>query len=223
MKHSSIKEQAIFYRKQGYSYPVIKEKLNIPIAKSTLGVWLKDIPFVPNKRTIARIQLARQKLILTSQKRGLLIQNFRKDIQRKAKKEITKINEKTLWYLGTILYLAEGGKKQKQVQITNSDPRVIKIAVKWLITICKVSINDITAAIHAYPDTNENKAIKFWTKISNIPKNQFQKTIIDRRVKKSKIKQGTLPYGTLNVRVRKGGTLFAKISGWIEGILEKSI
>jgi hypothetical protein len=222
MKPLTIKEQAISYRKQGYSYTMIKEKLDVAVAKSTLSIWLKDTPFAPNEKVIARIQFAKRKLILAAQERGLATQRFREEIQQKAKKEITKIDRENLWYIGVALYLAEGGKKQKQIQVTNSDPRVIKIIMKWLMIICGVNIGDVAAAVHIYPDTNEDEAIKFWSKITNIPKSQFQKTIIDRRIKKLKIKRGFLPYGTLTIRVRKGGILFAKISGWIEGILEKS-
>ncbi len=219
MKSLSIREKAISYRKQGYSYNMIAERLSL--AKSTLSVWLKDINFVPNEQVIARIQFAKRKLIIAAQKRGLKARKSREEIERKAEGEIKRIDRENLWHIGTILYLCEGAKKQRQIQIANSDPRVIKIAMKWLTNICKVSIDDIRAGIHIYPDINENKAIKFWSKITKLPKSQFQKTMIDRRIKKLKIRHGLLPYGTLHLRVRRGGILFSKISGWINGILEK--
>jgi len=222
MKPLTIKEQAISYRKQGYSYNMIKEKLNVSIAKSTLSIWLKDIPFTPNEKVIARIQFAKRKLILSAQKRGLEAQTFREKIREEAKGKIINVSRENLWYIGTALYLAEGGKKQNQIQITNSDPRVIKVIMEWLITVCKVDLNNIRAAVHIYPDIGEDEAIKFWSRITKLPKNQFQKTIIDKRIKKSKMKHGFLPYGTLNVRVRKSGVLFEKIAGWIEGIVEKT-
>ncbi len=221
MKPPTIKEQAISYRKQGYSYNMIEERIGVSIAKSTLSVWLRNVPFIPNEKVMARIKSAKRKLILCVQKRSLRAQRLREKTRQKAKKEIASIDRKNLWHIGTALYLAEGGKKQNQIQVTNSDPRVIKIIMKWLIAVCKVKLGDIHAAVHIYPDIKENEAISFWSIITKIPKNQFQKTIIDKRIKKSKLKHGFLPYGALSIRARKGGILFEKITGWIEGIVEK--
>jgi len=172
MKPLTIKEQAVSYRKKGYSYSMIRERLNVGIAKSTLSVWLKDIPFTPNEKVIARIQFAKRKLILFAQRKGLQTQRFRKRVRQEAKREIVNINRDNLWHIGTALYLAEGGKKQKQVQITNSDPRVIKLIMRWLIATCKVNPYNIRAAVRVYPDIEEDKAIKFWSRITKLPKKQ---------------------------------------------------
>lgn len=194
----------------------------VDVTKSTLSNWLQDIPFVPNKQVIARINFAKRQLILCAQRRGLEAQKTRREIREKAKTEIIKISKENLWHIGTVLYLAEGTKKQRQVQISNSDPRVIRVAMRWLLTICNVPIKNIAASIHLYPDVKETEAIRFWSKITNVPRSQFQKTIVDTRVKISKFKHGTLPFGTLHLRIRRGGELFEKISGWIEGIVEKT-
>ena len=61
MKPLSIKEKALYYRKKGYSYNMISEKLGL--AKSTLSDWLKEIPYQPNRKVISRIKLGRQKTI----------------------------------------------------------------------------------------------------------------------------------------------------------------
>ena len=59
MRSQSIHQKAIYYRKKGYSYNMISQKLGL--AKSTLSNWLKEIPFSPNKEVIARIGRARAK------------------------------------------------------------------------------------------------------------------------------------------------------------------
>ena len=59
MKPLSIKEKAINYRKRGYSYNMISERLGL--AKSTLSDWLREIPFKPNKKLIRRVKLGRLK------------------------------------------------------------------------------------------------------------------------------------------------------------------
>lgn len=220
MKPLSLKEKAINYRKRGYSYNMISEKLGV--AKSTLSNWLYDIDFVPNKRVLLRIERAKRKLVEAMYKRRRKVLKLRERIKSDAKQEIKNLTKKDLWYIGTILYLAEGSKAQRDVRIANSNPRVIKLATHWLRETCKVKPEDFSAIVHLYPDNDVEKSIHFWAKISKIPVSQFQKTQIDKRVKKSKIKKKRLPYGTLHIRIRKNRELFYKISGWIDGILDKA-
>lgn len=220
MKPVVIKQKAISYRKKGYSYSMINKILKLP--KSTLSGWLKDIEFIPNEEVLQRVGLCIKKLTIYSQKKALERQKIRKGIQYKGKEQIKKLSLENLRFVGAILYLAEGGKKQKEVKLTNSDPRVIRLTINWLTQVCGVSINDIQARVHMYPDNSETKSISYWSEISKIPKNQFQKTQVDTRIKKSKYKHGLLPYGTLHIRVRKSCDLYHKIMGWVDGILEKS-
>lgn len=219
MKPLIIKEQAISYRKRGYSYGMILNRIDV--TKSTLSAWLRDIPFIPNGRVMKRISEAKRQFILRIQERALQTQSEWRKVREKAKSEISHITRENLWHIGTMLYLAEGQKKQRQIQISNSDPRVIKIAMRWLLEICKVPNKNIVASIHLYPDVKESKAIRFWSHVTHLSKSQFQKTIVDTRQKVSTFKHGTLPFGTLHIRVRQGSILFEKISGWIEGILDK--
>src|SRR3989344_5514509 len=85
------------------------------------------------------------------------------------------------------------------------------------------NIKNFTIAIHAYPDTNLIKSIDFWSKYTKIPKEQFSKIIIDSRKNKSLFNKRKLPYGTVSLRVKNGGTILPgvkgchrKIMGWIE-------
>jgi hypothetical protein len=220
MKSKIIKERAIAYRKRGYSYGMILR--HIDVTQSTLSAWLRDIPFAPNSRVLKRISEARRQFVIRTQERALRVQAERRKIREEAKSEISHITKENLWHIGTMLYLAEGVKKQRQIQISNSDPRVIRIAMRWLLEVCKTPHKNIVASIHLYPDIEEAKAIRFWSHITHLRKSQFQKTIVDTRQKVSKFKHGTLPFGTLHIRVRQGSILFEKISGWIEGILEKT-
>ena len=55
----SLKEKSINYRKKGYSYNMINQKLGV--SKSTLSNWLCKIPYSPNKKVIERVGLAKLK------------------------------------------------------------------------------------------------------------------------------------------------------------------
>lgn len=118
MKPLSLKEKAINYRKQGYSYNMISEKLGL--TKSTLSDWLWEIPYKPNKEVIKRIKAGPVKAAQNKQKKKIATIKI---IKRNAKKEIGKLTKRDLWLLGIGLYLGEGRKFQEAIRITNSDPK----------------------------------------------------------------------------------------------------
>ena len=219
MKLLSLKEKALNYRKGGYSYNMISKKLGL--AKSTLSDWFRQIDFVPNQEVLSRINSARKKLMKLGFIKHQTAIKLRNEIRQKSREEIKNLSKKDLWYVGTILYLGEGNKSQGYVRLSNSDPRVIKLFIRWLKITCGVDPKDIRAAVHIYQDNNPTEAICYWSEIAEISESQFKKTQVDKRIKKSKIKFKHLPYGTLHLWVKKSRNLFQRISGWIEGILEK--
>lgn len=222
MKPISFKEKAIKYRKQGYSYNMISEKLGL--AKSTLSDWLREIPYEPNKEVLKRIKLGpiKSARIRHNQKVTTI-----KKIKKKAKKELGKLTKRDLWLLGIGLYLGDGTKTQESVQVINSNPEIIKLAIKWFREICGLETKNFTIAIHTYPDNEIENTINYWSKITDIPKSQFEKTQIDRRPNKSKKKKRKLPYGTAKLTVRARGrkefgvNLHRRIMGWIEAALDR--
>lgn len=52
-----LKEKAVSLRKRGYSYSLIKKY--VPVSKSTLTEWLKNIPYTENQEVVNRIRGAR--------------------------------------------------------------------------------------------------------------------------------------------------------------------
>jgi len=202
----------------GYSYSIIREKTGI--SKSTLSNWLAFIPFKPNKEVIEKIGRAKLKSALYKQ--DLKFKNI-KAMKEEAIKDIGLLSERDIFMLGIGLYMGEGSKSLEQVNVTNSDPIIIKTAIRWLKTFLKLNNKNFTIAIHAYPDTNLIKSIDFWSKYTKIPKEQFSKIIIDSRKNKSLFNKRKLPYGTVSLRVKNGGTILPgvkgchrKIMGWIE-------
>ncbi len=221
MKEKSLKEKAILYRKQGFSYSMIIQRTKL--SKSTLSNWLKDIPFQPNDESLAKIKGARDKMAATKSKQRV---DSIKEIRQTAYKELGKLSQRDLWMLGIGLYLGEGMKSRESIRIINSDPKIINIAIKWFTKVCNLGLENIRIAIHIYPDNNVDETIDYWSKITGLPKNQFGKTQIDRRSNKSGKKKGLLPYGTAHLTIKANGrkefgvALHRRIMGWIEKVLE---
>ena len=217
MKPISLKEKAIYYRKKGCSYNMISQKIGVN--KSTLSNWLSKIPFSPSKELIKRIGLA--KLKSASFKHNQKISEIR-EMQKLAKTELGKITKRDLLLLGIGLYLGEGTKAYEFVRIVNSDPQIIKIAIKWFKEACGLKDKNFNPYIHAYPDNNIEEAKNYWSSITSIPKRQFGKTSIDVRNNKIATKRKSLPYGTLHLHIKSFGNrdfgrrLHRRIIGWIE-------
>ena len=197
---------------------MIREKLGI--SKSTLSDWLGKIPFVPNQEVIKRVGKARLKSALCKQ--HLKFENIKK-MKAEARVEIGKLSRRDMFMLGIGLYLGEGSKSQEQIRVANSDPTIIKLAIRWLKEFGIIESHHLRVAIHGYPDHDIKELIKFWSQTLDIPAEQFIKVTIDKRENKSSYKKRKLPYGTAHLYVRSGGTLASgttglhrKIMGWIE-------
>jgi len=220
MKDLALKEKAIQLRKDGYSYSLISQKLALP--KATLSDWLSKVSYRPNQATLNRITNARQASVKAKNKQkseSLKLSGI------EAKSDVGNITKRDLFMLGVGLYIGEGSKTADIVRISNSDPAIIRLAVRWFKTVCDAETQNFILRLHLYPDNNETLCIKFWSKATGIPTSQFQKTSIDRRSNKKTDRRGKLPYGTAHLSVRSGGKkelgvfLSRKINTWINLVL----
>ncbi len=213
----SLKEKATKLRKAGYSYTIIKEKLDIP--KSTLSNWLARIPFTPNREVIDKIGSAKLKSAL--HKHALKFASIEK-ASHHGQKDVGLLSPRDLFILGIGLYAGEGEKTYENVRIVNSDPNVIRLAMRWFYDACEVKLENIKPSIHLYPDNDIQESLSFWSKTTGVPISEFGKTVIDIRKNKSRLKRRKLPHGTLRLSVRSRGMshlgvyLHRRIMAWIE-------
>lgn len=117
------------------------------------------------------------------------------------------MTNKELKIIGAMLYVCEGTKARRDfrrkngyiysIELTNSDPKIVQLFSIFLQKIIKADWNRVRGQLFLYPDLNEKKLVKYWSKISNIPGGQFQKSIL-LNAKNSKFK--TNPLGTFKLR-----------------------
>lgn len=212
------KNKAIILRKQGKS---INEITNIlKVSKASISLWVRDVVLSKeqrnllskNGRSVASIEKRRISRIANTKKKTDIV------VER-AKKEITNISQNDLKIIGIVLYLGEGGKTKRGIaRITNSDPSVIKITMRFFREICLVPEHKFRGHIHTFSKTNIEKAEQYWSEVSKIPVSQFYKTYV-KPSSAGKNKRNTLPYGTLDVSVNDT-QLFLRILGWMEKLKE---
>jgi transcriptional regulator with XRE-family HTH domain len=195
----TIKERAFKLRQEGYSYNLIAEKLSV--SKSTLSVWLSQMPYTPNEAVIRRIGKARAAMTKAKQDQKLSSYN---EAAILARADIGKVEKRDLFMIGLALYIGEGEKNQN-VGIINADPRIILTTMRWLQKCYGVPQENFTLAIHLYSDNNRSASLQYWSEMTNIPLALFGKTQIDLRPNKKDSKRGKLPHGTAHLRVRSLG------------------
>ncbi len=132
---------------------------------------------------------------------------------------IGSLSKRDLKLIGIALYWAEGYKTDlaRDVEIVNSDPLMIKLMMKWFREICNVPENKFKIRIQIHDASNIKDGIKFWSRITGIPSNQFTRSYV-KISSTSKGKSGNRhPCGVCHVRIANTD-LLVKIKGWVEGL-----
>ena len=216
----TTKSESIKLREQGLSYNEISMKLHV--AKSTLSLWLKDIPGFEKikENNIRRAKQIWSKNIIEFNKKRTAehFKNRENDIERYSK-EIKQISQSNLFYLGIALYLAEGGKTEKSnLRFSNSDPAIIKIMMKFFQEICHIAPSAIYARIHLYEQNRYAETLNYWSKITEIDKDRFWQPQLAISISSKKTKRlRKLEYGTLHLTICNA-ELNRKVHGWMKGI-----
>ncbi len=181
MSKTLLREQVIKLRLQGYTYGQIKRSLGV--SKSTLSDWLRNLPLTSNqqellKKNKLRVRdLGREKFITTFKNRRL---TRLKAVLGKQEKYLLPLTEKELFLAGLFLYWGEGAKRHGMISISNTDPRVVKFSLYWMIKILKIPKSLIKVNLHLYKDMNVAKSIDFWARELNLPIEQFRKPYIKK-------------------------------------------
>lgn len=224
-KKTLNKKQAIKLRKSGLSYNEIL--LEVPVAKSTLSLWLRSVGLskrqkqkLTAKRKTAQLKgaesMRRQRLMLTE------------EIKTNARKKVRKISSRELWLIGTALYWAEGSKAKEnnvseRVRFGNSDPRMLRIFLRWLTDTCKFVLQDIKFEIYIHKSSVNNieRVKMFWAKEMNVPLNLLQTVYFKKNNPKTRKSNVDADYfGLLRIIVRRSTNFNREIAGWIEGVCD---
>ncbi len=191
------KRLAIKLRLAGYSYNDIRTK--VAVSKSTLSLWLGNYPLSPDQLNN-----------LLTQKRSLQTERFRMAMQKKrdariktahnqAMIDLMPLSERDLMIAGLFLYLGEGAKVGwSRIQISNTDPDIIKFCVFWLTKILKINKLKLRAQIHLYRDMNVKKEVEFWQGVTGFSREQIIKPYIKNTSSKN-IDHPSFGHGTCNV------------------------
>ena len=214
------KTLAIEMRKAGHSYNYIAPKVGV--SKSTVGMWVSDIPYIPNQETIERIGKARA--ASGAAKNKIKRESFQL-ARDEACTDVQAVSTRDLFMLGLGLYIGEGAKSDSITCFVNSNVAIMNLIIRWFTDAIGIPKKNIRMRLHLYPDSHHETCHEFWSTQTGIPREQFFRPVIDFRKDKKAMKSGKLPYGTAHLRVsslgekRFGVFLARKIMAWSELVL----
>lgn len=177
--------KAVTLRSKGLSYNEILEF--VPVGKGTISRWCKGIK-------------------LTKEQRGRLIQKKRntplikqlceqaakskKEAKAWTGKQIDKLSrvdrDKLLFVSGILLYWAEGAKREKDVLFTNTDPEMIKLVMEFFRKTLRVPEDKFRIKVRIGSEGNLERAQRYWSKVTRVPRENFQRPEILMLNKNSK-------------------------------------
>ena len=206
--------QAEELRKQGISYSEIAKI--VPVAKSSLSLWLRDIPLSREQRSA---------LYSKGHKAG--IKARRQQTKRKLHKLTKEVNSELptllkdpFFCMGLSLYWAEGEKQKPwapsiSCAFGNSDHNTILLMRKWFIKYGQVFAQDLTYRLYIHDSADTQKALNAWSAILSInPKSipiTIKRHIVHGRHKHPKYK------GLIQLSVRRSTLLNRRIGLWTQG------
>ncbi|KKT81416.1 MAG: hypothetical protein A3B99_01570 [Candidatus Yanofskybacteria bacterium RIFCSPHIGHO2_02_FULL_44_12b] len=202
--HQELKEKAIQMRiGQQLGYGSIKAQ--IPVAKSTLSAWLRQFPLSEERilelrrSAWSKGEASREKFRNTMR---AIRQKKDEKIYGRYLKRLGKFSKISFLISGLTLYLAEGSKTDYyNVSLANTDPRILRFFIKWLIYFFKLPRSKLRAQLHLYENMELEKEKEFWKNELCLKRGQFYKTYVSKLKKSSFLYKESFRHGTCSIKV----------------------
>jgi transcriptional regulator with XRE-family HTH domain len=222
-----LRDQAVGLRRQGMSYKAIREQLRVPVSKSTLSLWLRDVALSDDEQALLDRNIAegvgrRAASIRTTRARQ------RRNVIEEARCQVTTLAESELFVAGVVAYWSEGAKEKPwrqtgQVTFSNSDPALIQLFLRWL-DLIGIDRSRIDVRLYIHERADVAAALAHWSAVVDIPASRFGKTGLKKHNPKTIRKNvGEDYFGCLAVRVRRSSKLMRQIHGWWLGITTSQV
>jgi len=213
------KELVQSLRRRGLSYREVLLQVPFKLSRSTISAWCKNIALTPEQ--LDRID----QLFRNGSYRGRLLgpkttQRRRtaevEAIKAAARAEVAQLRKNELWLAGLMLYWAEGS-KTKDIGFSNSDPRMIRLIMKWFRQVCRVPEEKFMVYLHLHSGQDEQAMKVFWSGATGLLLSQFGKSYVKQEG--TGHRKNRLYHGTVAIKICNRN-LFHTLLGWIEGFSE---
>ncbi len=130
------------------------------------------------------------------------------------------LSHRELFLVGVALYLGEGDKTNPSLILTNSDPRILKLWIRFLDKVCNVSSQRLKARIDYYEDLDYQMLLAFWSGELGMSSENFDRPTLKkgRAARGNHLGRRSL-YGTVHVAFHDSRLKSLMVS-WMNDLLE---
>jgi hypothetical protein len=173
-----LRQKILELRRRGRSYNEIantlgiyKSRISYLVGKDASSVVVKE------KLTARNVIKSRKRMKNLAHKVREVMEKSDEETRKEARMSFQKLVSDPLFVAGIMLYWGEGDNKSRNhLRLTNTDPRMISLYVRFVERILLVPKDKISVGLILYPDLNDKKCKNFWSKITRLPENRFMKS-----------------------------------------------
>lgn len=223
MAKPELRAAARALRAQGLTYEEIVERLGV--AKSSVSLWVRDIPHVPDPERTRRVQ-AHVRMMAEARWSGYRAERDARRAQARAAAadSVTSLSREELLRLGALIYWCEGTKSKPwrenaaEVVFINSDPMLIDLFLRFLAA-AGVAEERVCFRVSIHETADAEAAVRWWADWVGVPPSSFLRTTMKRHNPKTVRKNTGEAYrGCLVIRVRRARELYWMIEGLVTGV-----
>lgn len=186
-----LKAAALKLGARGATYTEIRKQF--PIAKSTLSLWFNGVNKGRGKdkkymsAALARARVRAQETI--SKNKQLRIAGAHTKAEKVAR-TLSLTNTNLCKALIAMLYWAEGTKSDHAVTIfANSDPVLARFYLELLRAAFPLDERKVRVRLHLHHYHDKKVALRFWSRLLNVPGSQFGKIYVKKRSTRKKFRE----------------------------------
>jgi hypothetical protein len=185
----------------------------IPVKKSTLATWCRDVRLSEEQIEAIKQRRAPEPGIPRNTNRKRLQEI--KQLRAIANELVPELVGNPLWVAGTVLYWAEGSKGRNRLSMANTDPRALRLFVRWIRTFVEPAAR-FSIALHLHEGNDEDAAIRYWRAETGLHRANLHKTFI--KPKGTGHRKNHLEHGICTVRMRKCSDAWNVVMEWIDAL-----
>lgn len=191
-RDQALYDQAKQLRLQGMTYQEIGGKLDV--AKSTLSLWLRDLPFPeasqPNARRRYFLENVQRRGAAANREKRLAMWRRYAEEAKLEMGSVDRTNQQLARAILSMLYWAEGSKHDRGgLTFANTDPRLAALFLSLLRRCYRLDEQRLRVRLHIHHYHDPEKVEWYWSKLLSIPLNQFQKTFVKPRSATKRFRQ----------------------------------
>jgi hypothetical protein len=197
-------------RRAGMTYAEIMDLL--PVAKGTLAGWCKDI-LLSDEEIKARVPSQKGVPRDTQRRRRAEIEAIRSDAAVEAAERV----HDPFWIAGVVRYWAEGTKAKPRLELTNSDPRALRLFISWTRRF-HLPEAEFVLELHLHEGNDDTEARLFWASALGLVDPPFYATFV--KPAGTGHRKNHLVHGVCRVSMAKSSDAFYRTMAWIDVIAD---